>query len=89
MHLHGRDSRLIADFNSLGSILTFRRAVPDLHGRDVELKSRLSEHLNLVVRVRKRRVATVMSKDGRLAIQRHWPSILLSLLPHWGRDEDV
>ncbi len=88
IHLHGEDSRLIADFPSLGSILQLRKQLPHAPDHGGGPMARLTEHLDLTVRIRERRVATITSRSGRLTMRRHWPAILLSLLPHGGTDHE-
>tara|TARA_B100001059_G_scaffold232913_1_gene271714 strand:- start:7323 stop:7643 length:321 start_codon:yes stop_codon:yes gene_type:complete len=88
VRVHGESSRLIADFPSLGSIMQFRKGLPDVPDHGGDPMARLTEHLDLTVRIRKRRVATITARDGRLTIHRHWPAILLSLLPRGGTNND-
>ncbi len=79
--LHGRDSSLTLDFDSLLFIRELHRQIP----RPI-LAGRLpgSEPLTIVVRVRGVRVATVTMQDGSLTIRRHWIGMVRSLFasPH-------
>jgi hypothetical protein len=78
--LHGQNSQLTMDFDSLSSIRHLQKQLPRL----VPIGEPVSSTFNpvtIAVKVRGRQVATVIMQEGRLFIRRHWLAIFRSLLP--------
>lgn len=74
--LHGRDSHLTMDFESLRSILHLQRQLP----RPLPVAGTSgTDPITILVRVRKVLVATVLMHSGRFTIRRHWLGMLRSL----------
>ena len=74
--LHGRDSHLTMDFDSLRSILHLQRQLP----RPLPVNGTSgTDPITILVRVRKILVATVTMYAGRFSIRRHWLGMVRSL----------
>ena len=78
--LHGEDSELTMDFDSLSSLRHLHNQLPRPlpAGR---LADSAFHPIRIAVRVREKLVATVTFENGRFTIRRHWLAILRCLLP--------
>ena len=74
--LHGQDSKLIMDFESLGSIrhLSTKLPKPVIAGRFPD-----TDPVSILIQVRGTLVATATMINGRFRIKKHWLGIIRSL----------
>jgi len=78
-HLHGRDSNLTMELESLGALRHLRQRIP----RPLPVgtsRSRLLEPIRILVKVKGILVATVIYREHGLLIRRHWLGIVRCLL---------
>ena len=74
--LHGQDSKLVMDFDSLGAVRHLHTKLPKpvIAGRYLD-----TDPVSILIRVRGTRVATATMTNGRFTIKKHWLGIIRCL----------